>query len=278
MRHCRGHPRFAVDAAPALAVGNACSARQKCETQCTPPAVPESRFGTEKRSRTLPGRLRIADSVPAAVLRQLHQRCREGAGDSGDHTAFPLCVRFFAARLWVSAARRGPLVASRLVTPLPTTAVGVRSLSSILQSLARAARSFLRYALLPHRQINRFTDADNYILEKKCLDAKQIPRSLARSSDAVGLKSSSCPSARIFASRYLQTPPHGDALALRYLSPPSGWDGTCTRQLPNMRGVPKKGPHEWCGPKHIAEGPIAASQFWPKFSECLLSLSSRKAR
>src|SRR5216683_2875013 len=174
MRHYRGHPRFAVDVAPAPVVGSACSVRQKCETQCAPPAVPESRFGTEKRSRTLPTHLRIADSVPAAVLRRFHQRCREGADDSGAHTAFPLCVRVFAAELWVSAARREPLVASRLVTPLPTTAVGVRSLSSILQSLARAARSFLRYALLPHRQINRFTDADNYILDKKCLDAKQI--------------------------------------------------------------------------------------------------------
>lgn len=48
---------------------------------------------------------------------------------------------------------------------------GARSLSSVLQFLARAVRSFLRYALLPHRQINRFTDADNYFLEKECLDA-----------------------------------------------------------------------------------------------------------
>jgi hypothetical protein len=31
-----------------------------------------------------------------------------------------------------------------------------------------------------------------------------------------------------------------DALALRYPSPPSGWDGTCTRQLSNMRGVQQK--------------------------------------
>ncbi|MDQ1404809.1 MAG: hypothetical protein QOG55_438, partial [Acidobacteriaceae bacterium] len=40
-----------------------------------------------------------------------------------------------------------------------------------------------------------------------------------------------------FAPRFLQTPPRGDALALRYPSPPSGWDGTFTRKLPNMRGV-----------------------------------------
>src|SRR5881392_454307 len=65
-------------------------------------------------------------------------------------------------------------------------------------------------------------------------------RSLARSSDAVGLKSGSCPSARIFAPRFLQTPPHDDALALRYPSPPSGWDGTSTRQLPNLHGYNEK--------------------------------------
>ncbi len=48
--------------------------------------------------------------------------------------------------------------------------------------------------------------------------------------------------------RFLQTPPHGDALALRYPSPPSGWDGTCTRQLPNMHGVQQKGPETFPGP------------------------------
>src|SRR5437016_5600372 len=172
--HSRWHPRFAVDVVLALVVGNAGSAPQKCETQCAPPAVPESRFGTEKRSRTLPAPRRIADSGPAAVLPQLHQRCRGGADDSGAHTAFLLCVRVFGDGLWVSAARREPLVASRLVAPLPTTAAVVRSLSSILQCLARAARSFLPYSLLPHRQTNRFTGGDNYILQKKCLDAKQI--------------------------------------------------------------------------------------------------------
>jgi hypothetical protein len=41
---------------------------------------------------------------------------------------------------------------------------------------------------------------------------------------------------------FLQTSPHGDALALRYPSPPSGWDGTFTGWLPNMRGVPQR-PH-----------------------------------
>src|SRR5258708_40227217 len=112
-----------------------------------PPAVPESRFGAEKRSRTLPTRLRIADSGPVAVLRQLHQPLREGAGDSGAHTAFLLCVRVFGAGLWVSAARREPLVASRLVALLPTTPAVVRSLSSILQCPPQAPRSFLRVAL-----------------------------------------------------------------------------------------------------------------------------------
>ena len=96
----------------------------------------------------------------------------------GPTIAAPILLSRFASRFlgmtFGLAARRGPLVASRLVAPLPTIAAGARSLSSVLQFLARAVRSFLRYALLPHRQINRFTDADNYILEKKCLDAKQI--------------------------------------------------------------------------------------------------------
>src|SRR5258708_5170644 len=174
-RHRRGHPRFAVDVAPALVVGNACSVRQKCETQCAPPAVPESRFGTVKRSRTLPAHLHIADSGPPPLLPPLRHLYRGGADDSGAHTAFLICVRVFGDGLWVSAAKRGPLVASRLVVPLPITAAVVRSLSSILHSLARAVRSFPRYALLPHRQTNRFTDGDNYILKKNCLDAKQIP-------------------------------------------------------------------------------------------------------
>jgi len=47
-------------------------------------------------------------------------------------------------------------------------------------------------------------------------------RSVARSSSAVGLISGSCPSARVFAPRFLQTPPRGDALALRYHFSPSG--------------------------------------------------------
>src|SRR5438093_12821256 len=37
------------------------------------------------------------------------------------------------------------------------------------------------------------------------------------------LVSSLCPSARTFASRFLQSSPRGDALALRYPSSPSGW-------------------------------------------------------
>ena len=47
-------------------------------------------------------------------------------------------------------------------------------------------------------------------------------RPFARSSDAVGLISGSCPSARVFAPRFLQTSPHDDALALRYHCSPSG--------------------------------------------------------
>ena len=52
----------------------------------------------------------------------------------------------------------------------------------------------------------------------------------------------SCPSARAFAPRFLQTPRRRDALAVRYPSPPSGWGRTFTSKLSNMRGVQKKGP------------------------------------
>jgi hypothetical protein len=38
------------------------------------------------------------------------------------------------------------------------------------------------------------------------------------------LRSGSCASPRIFGLGFLQTPPHDDALALRYPSPPSGWE------------------------------------------------------
>src|SRR5207244_7322517 len=38
------------------------------------------------------------------------------------------------------------------------------------------------------------------------------------------LRFGSCTSARVFAPRFLQTPPRGDALAVRYPSPPSGWE------------------------------------------------------
>jgi hypothetical protein len=54
------------------------------------------------------------------------------------------------------------------------------------------------------------------------------------------LLSGSCPSARAFAPRFLQTPPRDDALAVRYPSPPSGWERTCTSKLSSMRGVQKR--------------------------------------
>ncbi len=48
-----------------------------------------------------------------------------------------------------------------------------------------------------------------------------------------------CSSARAFARRFLQTPPRGDALALRYPSPPSGWGKTSTSKLSHMLGTRK---------------------------------------
>ena len=46
----------------------------------------------------------------------------------------------------------------------------------------------------------------------------------ADSSDPRAYLSSSCPSARTFAPRFLQTPPRDDALALPYPSPPPRWE------------------------------------------------------
>jgi len=46
-----------------------------------------------------------------------------------------------------------------------------------------------------------------------------------------------CSSARAFARRFLQTSPHGFALALRYPSPPSGWGKICTSKLSYMLGT-----------------------------------------
>ena len=54
------------------------------------------------------------------------------------------------------------------------------------------------------------------------------------------LVSGFCSSARAFAPRFLQTPRRRDALAVRYPSPPSGWERTCTPKLSNMRGVQEK--------------------------------------
>jgi len=53
----------------------------------------------------------------------------------------------------------------------------------------------------------------------------EISRSLVRPSR---LLSNFCSSARLVAPRCLPTPRHRDALALRYPSPPSGWERTST--------------------------------------------------
>jgi len=40
-------------------------------------------------------------------------------------------------------------------------------------------------------------------------------------------------------------PPHGDALALRYPSPPSGWDGTLTASCRTCAAYSRKGVCQW---------------------------------
>src|SRR5580700_4652997 len=68
-------------------------------------------------------------------------------------------------------------------------------------------------------------------------------RSCARSSGTVGLKSSSCPSARVFASRFFQTSPHGlgpcASLSLRL------HQAVKTSKLSNVLGTHRKGAARW---------------------------------
>src|SRR5258705_475532 len=54
------------------------------------------------------------------------------------------------------------------------------------------------------------------------------------------LRSGSCTLARAFAPRFLQTPPHGDALALRYHFALSGCEEDLHSKLSTLLGVPNK--------------------------------------
>src|SRR5512136_2993200 len=62
-----------------------------------------------------------------------------------------------------------------------------------------------------------------------------IRRSLVRRSCLI---SGFCSSPRAFARRFLRTPFCIGALALRYPSPPSGWEKTLTSELSHMLGTP----------------------------------------
>ena len=80
------------------------------------------------------------------------------------------------------------------------------------------------------------------------------------------LLSGSCPSARTFAPRFLQTPRRRGALAVRYPSPPSGWERTLTSKLSNMRGVQQKprarvsrGAHGHRSPRFRPTNPLDAT-------------------
>jgi hypothetical protein len=68
-----------------------------------------------------------------------------------------------------------------------------------------------------------------------------IKRSLVRRSRLI---SGFCSSARALARRFLRTPFHIGALALRYPSPPSGWGKTFTSKLSYMLGTRKYPPAE----------------------------------
>jgi hypothetical protein len=89
-----------------------------------------------------------------------------------------------------------------------------------------------------------------------------ITRSLVRRSRLI---SGFCSSARAFARRFLQTPPRGDALALRYPSPPSGWGKTSTSKLSYMLGTRELPPAE-----RVASGsPPEFRQFCLSSSFCI---------
>src|SRR5487761_151556 len=151
------------------AVGNLGNAPHECETQSAPPVVPESPSETGNRPRFPAARLRSVDSGPAAVLRQFRRLVRGWAGDSGAHTSFLLCVQVFGDGPSVLVVRKVLPGASQLAVLLPARAAGVRSLPSVPQSRAPAARSFRCSFLLPHRQTNRFSYEHNYILERHAL-------------------------------------------------------------------------------------------------------------
>jgi hypothetical protein len=110
-----------------------------------------------------------------------------------------------------------------------------------LPSLRRTVRAFLtRVSTSPSADFSRPVRMDHSILSHdfvtnerspevsssafraQPLDLHPVPlriwasRSFARSPGTVCVESSSCPSAPAFAPRFFQTPPHDDALALRY--------------------------------------------------------------
>ena len=64
------------------------------------------------------------------------------------------------------------------------------------------------------------------------------------------LRSGSCTLARVFAPRFLQTPPRGDALALRYHFTYQVVKRTYTSKLSNMRGA-----QMWGGGEQVAPTP-----------------------
>ncbi len=137
----------------------------------------------------------------------------------------------------------GPSSHLRTTTPSADFCRPVRMNRSILSPDIRDKRQISRgkFDRLPHATAGFTTSA---------LDGYGLRESIARSSGTVCLISGSCTSARAFAPRFFQTPPRGDALALRYdftsirlsrgLSPPSC--RTCSAHLVLAPFAETKGP------------------------------------
>ena len=100
------------------------------------------------------------------------------------------------------------------------------------------SREFATYSSSPEVSTTAFSAQPPDLRPTSWMDMDfAIKRSLVRRSRLI---SGFCSSARAFARRFLQT--HNGALALRYPSPPSGWEKTSTSKLSHMLGTRQKPP------------------------------------
>jgi hypothetical protein len=107
--------------------------------------------------------------------------------------------------------------------------------NTIRSAHASLSHEFMTYGRSPEVSTTAFCAQPPNLRLTSLMDMDlAITRSLVR---RPRLLSGSCPSAHAFARRFLQTLPHGNAFALRYPSPPSGWEKTSTSKLSYMLGT-----------------------------------------